>query len=303
MLELGDELGRGGAGVVYRGRLATVEVAVKLMEVLPVSRQEGPGGGSNRQAAEQLQQRREILRNAMEMVVQSNVSHPQIVQLYSVYRGVRKVEVDGRLHLRCGPGTSSVAGGAAAADAATGWDQGATAHVTAIVCELCEMGSLGDMLGRRFFPHRLRSAGGRVGPVDMKGICMTLLDVALALRHLHSMNLVHRDVKPANLLLKSSPRDHRGFTVKLADFGFVLRLTHVAEDGSRYAVPDQACGTVTHIAPEGLPGTWKRPEVLNGMLHRLHRASTARAHHQPPVTRPVVMASKGRNPPAPHLTP
>ncbi|PNH12630.1 putative serine/threonine-protein kinase [Tetrabaena socialis] len=261
MLELGDELGRGGAGVVYRGRLATVEVAVKLMEVLPVS--ELGDAGSNRQAAEQqLRQRRELLRNAMEMVVQSNVSHPQIVQLYSVYRGVRKVEVDGRLHLRCGTGAGSVSSGAAAADAATGGDQGTTPHVTAIVCELCEMGSLGDMLGRRLFPHRLRSAHGRVGPVDMKGICMTLLDVALALRHLHSMNLVHRDVKPANLLLKSSPRDHRGFTVKLADFGFVLRLTHVAEDGSRYAVPDQACGTVTHIAPEGLPGTWKRPEGI-----------------------------------------
>ncbi|PNH12403.1 putative serine/threonine-protein kinase [Tetrabaena socialis] len=225
MLELGDELGRGGAGVVYRGRLATVEVAVKLMEVLPVS--ELGDAGSNRQAAEQqLRQRRELLRNAMEMVVQSNVSHPQIVQLYSVYRGVRKVEVDGRLHLRCGTGAGSVSSGAAAADAATGGDQGTTPHVTAI------------------------------------GICMTLLDVAMALRHLHSMNLVHRDVKPANLLLKSNPRDHRGFTVKLADFGFVLRLTEVAEDGSRYAVPDQACGTVTHIAPEGLPETWKRPEGI-----------------------------------------
>lgn len=35
------------------------------------------------------------------------------------------------------------------------------------------------------------------------------------------------DVKPANLLLKSNPSDYRGFTVKLADFGFVLHLNEV----------------------------------------------------------------------------
>ena len=35
------------------------------------------------------------------------------------------------------------------------------------------------------------------------------------------------DLKPANLLLKSNPHDYRGFTVKLADFGFVLHLAEV----------------------------------------------------------------------------
>jgi serine/threonine protein kinase len=53
----------------------------------------------------------------------------------------------------------------------------------------------------------------------------------------------HSDVKPANLLLKSNPCDHRGFTVKLADFGFVLQLKEVAEDGTRYVVLDHASGT------------------------------------------------------------
>ncbi|PNH03771.1 Serine/threonine-protein kinase DCLK3 [Tetrabaena socialis] len=135
----------------------------------------------------------------------------------------------------------------------------------AMVCEWCDGGSLAAALTARTFP-RIIAVPPPASPsrpprehhpfqLDIKGVLMTLLDVAMALRHLHSMNLVHRDVKPANLLLKSSPRDHRGFTVKLADFGFVLHMTDVAEDGSRFISVDQACGTVTHMAPECLPGS------------------------------------------------
>ena len=45
----------------------------------------------------------------------------------------------------------------------------------------------------------------------------TTMQIALAVRHLHSMNIAHRDLKPENLLYKSNSEDS---PIKLCDFGF-----------------------------------------------------------------------------------
>ncbi len=47
---------------------------------------------------------------------------------------------------------------------------------------------------------------------------------------MHSLHVVHCDLKPQNVLLKSSPRDPRGFTAKLSDFG-LAKMMAVGEDG------------------------------------------------------------------------
>jgi serine/threonine protein kinase len=64
------------------------------------------------------------------------------------------------------------------------------------------------------------------------GIYKALLDIASGLDYLHAMGVVHGDLKTANVLLKGSTRDVRGFVCKLADFGLsrVLDMdaTHVS---------------------------------------------------------------------------
>ena len=55
--------------------------------------------------------------------------------------------------------------------------------------------------------------------VNMHHLLKTLIETAYAMKHLHNMHILHRDLKIQNILLKSSNRDTRGFTVKVSDFG------------------------------------------------------------------------------------
>ncbi len=78
-----------------------------------------------------------------------------------------------------------------------------------------------------------------------------VLDQLLAaLSHIHGAGVVHRDVKPANLLLEPSPvgAPH----VRLADFGIAL-----GEDDLRFTTTGFAVGTPGYLAPEVLD--WDRP--------------------------------------------
>jgi serine/threonine protein kinase len=59
-----------------------------------------------------------------------------------------------------------------------------------------------------------------------------LLDITSGLDYLHSIGIVHGDLKLSSMLLKGSARDVRGFCCKIADFGLSrvldMDMTHIS---------------------------------------------------------------------------
>lgn len=81
--------------------------------------------------------------------------------------------------------------------------------------------------------------------------CQVLLEVAASVQHLHNMQLLHCDIKPENVLLKSNNSNVLGFTTKLSDFGLAKLLRD-----NYYIINRSGSGTVTHLAPELFQVRW-----------------------------------------------
>ncbi|MFQ5749631.1 MAG: serine/threonine-protein kinase, partial [Planctomycetota bacterium] len=83
----------------------------------------------------------------------------------------------------------------------------------------------------------------REGPLPVRRAAEIALDVAEALLHAHRAELLHRDVKPGNVLL-----DENG-TSRLTDFGLVRRTDSVTITAS-----DALVGTPQYMSPEQVRG-------------------------------------------------
>jgi len=87
------------------------------------------------------------------------------------------------------------------------------------------------------------------GPLDPQRALAILRPVAEALDTAHAAGLVHRDVKPANILLTGSD-DHGREHVYLSDFG----LTKRASAMSKLTEAGSFIGTMAYISPEQIRG-------------------------------------------------
>jgi serine/threonine protein kinase len=89
----------------------------------------------------------------------------------------------------------------------------------------------------------------RLGPLPIADSCEMIRQAALGLQHAHEHGLVHRDIKPGNLMLSD------GGIVKILDLGLAMLSEGEATDQPELTMTGQVMGTVSYMAPEQGSGT------------------------------------------------
>ena len=134
---------------------------------------------------------------------------------------------------------------------------------------------------------RLTKTLGPLAPADAAEIAR---QAALALHNAHGHGLIHRDVKPSNIMLALPPPDSSPLslpsqpTVKVLDFG-LAQLS--SADPAGLTISADFLGTVEYIAPEQVenPRVADPRSDLYGLGATLHRLLTGLAPHEQPESR------------------
>ncbi len=111
--------------------------------------------------------------------------------------------------------------------------------------------------------------------VPLPTIISYVKQVAEALQYAHDQKLIHRDVKPENMLLD------KGDTIVLSDFGIALMA-----QSSRYRSTQEVAGTAAYMAPEQFQGKPRRASdqyalgvvVYEWLSGGCHTESCVKAH-------------------------
>jgi eukaryotic-like serine/threonine-protein kinase len=101
----------------------------------------------------------------------------------------------------------------------------------------------GDLIVMEFVDGESLADALRRGPLEPERAIEVLSAVASALDHAHAAGVVHRDVKPANVLLGTDG------SIKLADLG-IAKSSHVTET----VTGEMILGTLAYMPPERLRG-------------------------------------------------
>jgi serine/threonine protein kinase len=137
----------------------------------------------------------------------------------------------------------------------------------------------------------------REGPLSVERVCAILAPVADALDAVHEAGLVHRDVKPGNVLIARTSRPRGGEQVYLCDFGIAKGATSAAND---ITSAGQYIGTLQYSSPEQIEGRWLdgRSDQY-GLACLVFRALTGQVPYPRPETAGVLYAHLTADPPQP----
>ncbi len=145
---------------------------------------------------------------------------------------------------------------------------------------------------------KTRLDAGRLSPQEA---CATIVAACAGLQYAHDRGVLHRDVKPQNLLLSSDG------VLKVGDFGIAKLLGGAPGDATQTGI---VLGTPAYIAPEQISGGALTPavdvygagatlyELLSGQLPFPPVDSAVAALHQRVSANPIALLER-----APHLPP
>ncbi|MFV1968043.1 MAG: serine/threonine protein kinase [Pirellulaceae bacterium] len=122
----------------------------------------------------------------------------------------------------------------------------------------------------------------RLGTLPVGDACEISRCVALALQNAHEHNLVHRDIKPQNILLGRCPPNIDDVQVKVVDFGVASLRGYVAP----HAVPvhyTRIVGTFVYMAPEQY---WEQTSDIRSDIYSLGCTLYCLLLGRPPFGRP-----------------
>lgn len=142
---------------------------------------------------------------------------------------------------------------------------------------------VGQVGGALYFTMRLMAGGDlfrarqRVA-YDHRQSAELVREIARALHHSHQRGVLHRDVKPSNILLDD------GGEPQLSDFGLAARL----DDYSRSLASGEILGTPTYLPPEQLSAT-VRPPTVAGDVYALGVVLYELLTGVPPFDNPLVI--------------
>lgn len=209
--EIGREIGRGGMGVVYEGRQVSLNRPVAI-KVLP------PGTGMTAAARERFHR---------EAQAAGKLQHSHIVAVFA----------EGEEDDTCYFAMELVEGETLDRFVATAPTIASTAVGRSTTANTGAASDSDTIAGRSSFAASSAASSARSDDFDQ--IAGWVADVADALEYAHQQGIVHRDVKPSNVMLGTDGR------VRLMDFG----LARIAQEPGM-TMSGEMLGTPRYMSPE-----------------------------------------------------